>query len=123
MAIEDFLCSKDCGEVFKAAIHPTLSIIINAPKTSPLSEISLDNVVVFFATIFNKLLTRHRIKTLFLDIQMKIMDKPQDKINGSFLKLLHRLDLDQADIEGVEEVKQKSRMMLEVGNIFYLRFD
>lgn len=60
------------------------------------------------------------IKMLVLDIQMKIIEKPQDKLTASFVKLLHRLDLDQADLEGVEEVKRKSRHMLEVGGIISL---
>jgi hypothetical protein len=53
LLIDQYLQCRNSIDVMKETIVPTLSSIANAPKTSPLADIDVDNVLMFFSENMN----------------------------------------------------------------------
>lgn len=110
--------NKSSGEIMKEAIVPTLTSVAQAPRTSPLADIDIDNLLMFLSEMMNVTQSQDNLKILALDICLRISENGNDKISLYFAKLLNHLDLNQINSNEITEVFQRIEVLNEVSFIF-----
>ncbi|XP_063923186.1 condensin complex subunit 3-like isoform X2 [Zophobas morio] len=111
--IEQYTRFKTCGEVMKEAIVPTLTSLLRAPRTSPLADVDIDNVLNFFSEMMNIHLQNDDLRILALDLCMKILENVTDRIVPFLAKLLYNLELERTNVACKTELIERGEMLLE----------
>ncbi|XP_017774611.1 PREDICTED: condensin complex subunit 3-like [Nicrophorus vespilloides] len=103
-------------DVIAKAVFSTLNMIVNAPKTNPLSEIDIDNTIHFLAGLTNNagkdtLVNAHQ--DLYLELCTKLVKYPNDNCSGVWIKMLLVLQLPTDDKLVLNEIKQRIEIIIE----------
>ncbi|KAF5285559.1 hypothetical protein FQR65_LT13193 [Abscondita terminalis] len=108
---------KDSEEILEKAIIPILTSLGNAPSTSPLSDVNIDNAVEFLSaiTFIQKSTISHNVhKNLAFALVSKIASKPNDRCVSLYTKMLLRLELVLGDdIVVMNELIDQTQLILE----------
>ncbi|KAJ8943244.1 hypothetical protein NQ318_009935, partial [Aromia moschata] len=107
---------KGAKQVIEKAVIPTLTSIANAPRTSPLADVNIDNILRFLAAIIDTDGTTdiaHNHTNLAQSICFKIANKTSDPVVPYLCKMLLYLEIHPENSRIINELITQAELLLE----------